>query len=103
MRNSLDNIEIQVRKAAVNYYNQDLETFFLPTKGDKTLDELIQVETGFDKVDKIASYAYGSMIEFELINYRTRRNKDVTAKLKLTVNYDIIDGVCNKVDIKFGI
>ena len=102
MRN-LENIKDQVRKAADNYYNQDLESFFLPAKGDKTLEELIQAETSFDIVKRLSSYSYGSMIEFELINYRNRHNKDITAKLKMTVGYDITDGVCNKVDINFGI
>ena len=102
MRMTLDLLEKQILQASVAYYKQDLETFFLPAEGDKTLDELIEQYTGFT-AKRVSSYCYGQMIEFDMINYRDRLKKVLDFKIKVSVNYTMVDGVCEKVTVEFGI
>ena len=103
MRMTLDLIEKQITEASQAYYDRGLESFFLPKEGDKHLYELIQDVTIFDEVKLISSYCYGSMREFELTLYSDRAKKRVSAKMRVTVDYDITDGTLNKINVRFGI
>lgn len=103
MRMTLDLIKEQIAEASQAYYDKGLESFFLPKEGDKHLNEVIQDATIFDEVKLVSSYCYGSMREFECTLYRDKAKKNVSAKMKVTVDYDITDGILKNINIKFGI
>lgn len=99
---TLDRLENQIREASQEYYDKGLESFFLPKEGEKHLNELITQHTGFE-CKLVSSYCYGSMREFDMINYRDRNKKILDFKLSFTVDYDIKDGKLLNINIKFGI